>query len=118
VLFVTQRSSGEHLFLKCKFGKLVWQVVHFTFNIPPPTNVKNLFGNWLNGIDKATKSRIRVGCVLCYGPFGMVAMILSLIMQILFNFYRLFTSLSIGSIYGHFSFRRTSGCIWILDALA
>jgi hypothetical protein len=27
------------------FAKLVWQVVHFTFNIPPPTNIKKLFGN-------------------------------------------------------------------------
>jgi hypothetical protein len=42
----------EHLFIRCPFAKMVWQVVHFTFNIPPPTNIKNLFGRWLNGIDK------------------------------------------------------------------
>jgi hypothetical protein len=42
----------EHLFIRCTFARLVWQVVHFTFNIPPPTNIKNLFGHWLNGIDK------------------------------------------------------------------
>jgi hypothetical protein len=29
--------------------------------MPPPTNIKNLFGNWLNNIDRKTKSRIRVG---------------------------------------------------------
>jgi hypothetical protein len=32
----------------------------FTF-IPAPSNIKNLFGNWLNGIDKNTKARIHVG---------------------------------------------------------
>jgi hypothetical protein len=35
--------------------------VYFTFNIPPPANIKNIFGNWLNRIDKCTKARIRVG---------------------------------------------------------
>jgi hypothetical protein len=42
----------EHLFIRCPFAKLVWQVVFFTFNVPPPVNIKNLFGRWLNGIDK------------------------------------------------------------------
>jgi hypothetical protein len=35
-------------------------VVHCTFNISPPMNITNLFGNWLNRIDKKTKERIRV----------------------------------------------------------
>jgi hypothetical protein len=51
----------EHLFLKCNFAKLVWQVVYFTFNIPLSRNIKNLFGNWLNGIDKITNARISIG---------------------------------------------------------
>jgi hypothetical protein len=41
--------------------------VHFTFNIPPPSNITNLFGNWLNGIDKKTNEQIRVGvCALVW----------------------------------------------------
>jgi hypothetical protein len=41
--------------------------VHFTFNIPPPVKITNLFGNWLNGIDKKTKERIHVGvCALVW----------------------------------------------------
>ena len=35
--------------------------MHFTYSIPPPANVTNMFGNWLNGIDKKTKALIRVG---------------------------------------------------------
>jgi hypothetical protein len=60
IAFCDSDESVEHLFIRCKFAKLVWQVVHFTFNMPPPTNIKNLFENWLNGTDRKTKSRIRV----------------------------------------------------------
>jgi hypothetical protein len=45
--------------------RVIWRVVQFTFDIPPPTNVMNMFGNWLNGVEKQTKARIRVGvCAL------------------------------------------------------
>jgi hypothetical protein len=39
------KETVDHLFISCPFARLVWRVVHFTFNIPPPTNVNNLFGN-------------------------------------------------------------------------
>ena len=48
-------ESVEHLFISCPFAKLVWRVVFCTYNIPPSTNVTNMFGNWLNGMDKKTK---------------------------------------------------------------
>jgi hypothetical protein len=32
-----------------------------TFNIRPPVNITNLFGNWLNGVAKKDKGHIRVG---------------------------------------------------------
>ena len=57
-VFCGLQESVEHLFISCSFAKSVWRVVHFTFNISPPANVTNLFGRWLNGIDKITKSRI------------------------------------------------------------
>jgi hypothetical protein len=63
--FCTYHETVEHLSLDVRFAKMVWQVVHFTFNIPPPANIKNMSGRWLNGIDKNTKERIRVGvCAL------------------------------------------------------
>jgi hypothetical protein len=41
--------------------------VHFTFNVPPPMNITNRFGRWLNGIDKKTKEQICVrGCALVW----------------------------------------------------
>ena len=54
-------ESIDHLFILCPFARLIWRVVFCTYNIPPPTNVTNMFGNWLNGIDKKTKARIRIG---------------------------------------------------------
>jgi hypothetical protein len=41
--------------------------VYMTFNIPPPLNITNLFGKWLNGVDKKSKAHIRVGvCALLW----------------------------------------------------
>ena len=59
--FCGAEETVEHLFISCPFARLIWRVVFTTYNIPPPTNIKNMFGNWLNGIDKKTKARIRIG---------------------------------------------------------
>jgi hypothetical protein len=64
-VFYDNKETIDHLFISCSFARLVWRVVHFTYSIPPPTNVNNLFGNWLSEIDKQINARIRVGvCVL------------------------------------------------------
>jgi hypothetical protein len=42
------------------FVRLVWRVVHFTFSVHPPTSATNMSDNWLNGVDKETKTRIRI----------------------------------------------------------
>jgi hypothetical protein len=60
-VFCDAPESIDHLFISCPFAKLVWRVVQFTFNIEPPTSVTNMFGNWLNGIGRRVKARIRVG---------------------------------------------------------
>jgi hypothetical protein len=108
--FCDEEETIEHLFLKCKFARLIWRVVHFTFNMPPPTNIKNMFGNWLNGIDKFAKARIRIG--VC----GTTGMTLYLTMQTALPFCRLSTELHTGSTHGRSFFQRTSGDKWILDA--
>ena len=66
-VFCDYQETVNHLFVSCPFARLIWRVVHFTYDIPPPANVTNMFGNWLNGIDKKTKGRIRVGvCALVW----------------------------------------------------
>ena len=48
-------------------AKIIWQIVYMTFNIIPPTNITNMFGNWLHGVPKKDKSDIRVGvCALLW----------------------------------------------------
>jgi len=59
--FCGNDENIEHLFISCPFAKLIWRVVFCTYNIPPPTNVTNMFGNWLRGVDQKTKNRIRIG---------------------------------------------------------
>jgi hypothetical protein len=51
----------EHLLIACPFSKLLWRMVFFAFDLPPPANITNMFGNWLNGVDKKTKDRIPIG---------------------------------------------------------
>jgi hypothetical protein len=65
--FCDQDETIQHLFFTCPFTKIIWRIVHMTFNIPPPANVSNLFGNWLNGVTKKNKGHIRVGvCALLW----------------------------------------------------
>jgi hypothetical protein len=46
-------------------------MVNFTFDLPPPANITNMFGNWLNGVDRQSKAFIRIGFFLLYvGIFG------------------------------------------------
>jgi hypothetical protein len=53
--------EAHTLFLSCPFAEDIWRIVFLTYYITPPTNIKNMFGKWLNSIDKMTKARIRIG---------------------------------------------------------
>jgi hypothetical protein len=48
------------------------------FNIRQPSNITNLFGNWLNGVAKKEKSHIEFMCVLCFGRYEMCVTVVSL----------------------------------------
>jgi hypothetical protein len=44
-------------------------MIFFTYNIPPPANITNMFGNWLNGVkkmDKSSHSYWRLSYLLVY----------------------------------------------------
>ena len=59
-VFCDADESVEHLFISCTFARDIWGLVHFTFNIYPPTSFSNMFGGWLNGVEKVTKTHIRI----------------------------------------------------------
>ena len=91
-------------------------MIFFTYNLPPPTNIKNMFGNWLNGVDTRTKSRIRIGVS------ALVWSIWNCRNDFIFNnkmgtiSCRLFAWRFIGSIFGPTYFRWISGSLWLLVA--
>jgi cellulose synthase/poly-beta-1,6-N-acetylglucosamine synthase-like glycosyltransferase len=69
--FCDQNETIDHLFISCPFARMIWRIVYMTFNIPPPSNITNLFGNWLNGVAKKDKGRIRVGvCALIWAVWN------------------------------------------------
>ena len=49
--FCGSEEMVEHFFISCPFAKVVWDIIYSTYNITPPTNITNMFGNWLNKID-------------------------------------------------------------------
>jgi hypothetical protein len=36
-------------------------MIYLTYNLPPPANITNMFGKWLNGVEKTEKAKIRIG---------------------------------------------------------
>jgi hypothetical protein len=96
---------------------MIWKIVYMTFNITSLMNITNIFGNWLNGVDKKkAKPTLELEFVLCYGRYGMCAMIASLTKQNFHHFCRLFQWLPIGSICGPICAQRRSALLWILGA--
>ena len=43
--FYDSKKSIDHLFFPCPFARVIWTVVQYAFNIIPPSNVSNMFGN-------------------------------------------------------------------------
>jgi hypothetical protein len=65
--FCDSTETVEHLFLACPFAKILWRMIYFAYNIPAPSNITNMFGKWLNGVNKHDKARIRIGIsALCW----------------------------------------------------
>jgi hypothetical protein len=53
-------ATVNHHFISCPFAKLVWHVVDDTFDIHHRL-ILQLYGNWVNGIDRKTKAKIHIG---------------------------------------------------------
>jgi hypothetical protein len=67
-MLLLQFSGDRELsfFISCPFARLVWKVVYVNYDIPPPSNIINMFRNWQNGIDKKIKAKISIRVsVLC-----------------------------------------------------
>jgi hypothetical protein len=63
-------QSVEHLFISCSFARLIWRVVFAAYNIPPPSNITNLFGIGLMELTKLIKLGFTLVFRLYVGQFG------------------------------------------------
>jgi hypothetical protein len=65
--FCDSIETVNHLFIECPFTKILWRMMYLAYNIPPPANITNMFGRWLNGVRKENKQKIRIGMsALCW----------------------------------------------------
>jgi fructose-specific phosphotransferase system IIC component len=56
-------SLSTILFFNCPVSRLICKVVQYFFNISPPVNVSNRFGNWLNRVKEHDNMLIRI--IIC-----------------------------------------------------
>jgi hypothetical protein len=57
----------QHLFLDCRYARLVWATVYAAWGLPRPHNVSNIFGSRLDGLIKDLKLLVLLGAVaLCW----------------------------------------------------
>jgi hypothetical protein len=60
-VFCQHNETIKHLFFKCNFARSIWSVIQMASNLYPPSDVANMFGNWLWGIDNKYRILISVG---------------------------------------------------------
>ena len=51
----------QHLFFDCQLARIIWRIVHVSFNITPPMNILHMFNGWLIGLNKKLMYKILVG---------------------------------------------------------
>lgn len=56
--FCDSDETVHHLFISCPLARIVRRIINIIFNLPPPTSITNLFGNWLTGLDNKIKAHI------------------------------------------------------------
>jgi hypothetical protein len=61
VVFCTNLETIHHLFLDCHVALFVWRVVQFAFGLQAPTNIEDIFGVWLQPINRKMRPRVCVG---------------------------------------------------------
>jgi hypothetical protein len=62
-VFCHHDETIKHLFFQCCFARTIWSAIQVASTLFPPRSITNIFGNWLNGINKRFKKHIRVGAI-------------------------------------------------------
>lgn len=66
--FFDKEETIQHLFFffECPLARMLWNVIAVALNLKPCLNRINLFGSWLNNIEKFTKKPCCYWDSCCY----------------------------------------------------
>jgi hypothetical protein len=108
-------------FFHVSFAPIMSRMIYFTYiyNILTPTNITNIFGNLLNGINEMDKTCINIGVPFYVSPYGHAEIILFLIIKRLLFFAGYSASCALHWIQyklGHYRSGPINGSLWVLHA--
>jgi hypothetical protein len=61
VTFVIVFETIQHLFFDCVLGKFIWRVMQITFGLSTLTNIKHVFGGWVQRMNDKDRKLLLVG---------------------------------------------------------
>lgn len=65
--FCDKDETIQHLFFSFHVARFVWRVAHIALNLPSPSSVPHMLGNWLNGLGRGLISSTLVGATaMCW----------------------------------------------------
>ena len=56
--YYSNNETLKHLFFDCHIARLIWRIIHTTFNLQKPDNISHMFGSWLQGVGWRQKNLI------------------------------------------------------------
>jgi hypothetical protein len=59
--FCDSPETIQHLFFDCVLAKFIWRVIHITFGLSIPNNIKHVFGGWVQGMNDKERKLLVVG---------------------------------------------------------
>jgi hypothetical protein len=54
--FCDSLETIQYLFFDCALAKFIWRVIHITFDLSVPNNIKHVFGAWVQGMNDRLKT--------------------------------------------------------------
>jgi hypothetical protein len=65
--FCNNHETIQHLFFECVLTKFIWRVIHLASGLPPPNNIRHMFGGWVYVMNPKERQIFLVGiCVMLW----------------------------------------------------
>jgi hypothetical protein len=59
--FCDSLETIQHLFFDCALAEFIWRVMQITFGLSTPTNIKHVFGGWVQRMNDKERKLLLVG---------------------------------------------------------